>query len=100
MAIIQKKEREIGITITDVDKQETLDKCYFIHSKETNTSSSTICANCGKQKIFHNKFLSSRLESLLKKNNLSLKEVINYSHSKLKELRFGTKSINELQSLK
>jgi Fe2+ or Zn2+ uptake regulation protein len=89
-----------NLKINKIMEQETLDKCYFIHSKETITSSSTICANCGKQKIFHNKFLPSRLESLLKKNKFSLKEVINYSQSKLKELGFGTKSINELQSLK
>jgi hypothetical protein len=47
-----KQEPERGITITHVGKQETkMIECYFIPNN--NTSSTTICGNCGKEKFLH-----------------------------------------------
>jgi hypothetical protein len=47
-----KQEPERGITITHVGKQETkMIECYFIPNN--NTSSATICGNCGKEKFLH-----------------------------------------------
>jgi hypothetical protein len=47
-----KQEPERGITITHFGKQETkMIECYFIPNN--NTSSATICGNCGKEKFLH-----------------------------------------------
>ena len=85
--LVEPKEPERGITITHVGKQETkMIECYFIPNN--NTSSATICGNCGKEKFLHT--IGSGIkayESVIIPKEEPLQETDDFYIKKQKELR-------------